>query len=201
MSDDELQRAYQEAIRRQESPPEAPDPDLLRRVAMGQATEAERLAMLDRVMQSEELRREYDTFRALVAAERHRSTTWPRLLAAAAILLVAGGTLVWRREKLHEDPWRGTGHQLALAAPAPDAEVSAPVTLAWHPAAGAHGYEVELLADDGSLLAGWTTADTLQLVPASTALAPGAVYRWSVTARLEEGIVLRSRLSRFTLRP
>ncbi len=101
MSDDELQRAYQEAIRRQESPPEAPDPDLLRRVAMGQATEAERLAMLDRVMQSEELRREYDTFRALVAAERHRSTTWPRLLAAAAILLVAGGTLVWRREKLH----------------------------------------------------------------------------------------------------
>ena len=121
MSDDELQRALPagDAAAGQEVRPTHPTPHLLRRVAEGQATEAERLAMLDRVMQSDELRREYDPFRALVAAQRRRETTWPRLLAAAAIVLIAGGTLVWRRETLHADPWRGGGAPLAPVGTAP----------------------------------------------------------------------------------
>jgi len=202
MNDDELQRLYQEGMRRpEETPAAAPDPALLLRVARGEAPEAERLRVLDAVMQSDALRREYDTFRALALAPQRRGVIWPRLLAAAAVLVVAGGAVLWTRSAARDDTWRGEGGQVSPVSPHPDAAVSPPVTLVWHAVAGAHAYDVELLAEDGHLVARFETPDTMQIVPDSAGLLPGGAYRWAVTARLNDGASARSDLVRFSLRP
>jgi len=202
MTDDELQRLYRQGMQRPgNADADAPDPALLLRVAKGEATEAERLAVLDRVMQSGELRGEYDLMRALASAQQRRATLWPRLLAAAVVVLAIGGSLIWRRASVQQDPWRGGGEHLPIVAPLPDALVAAPVTLAWHPAAGATAYDIELLGEDGKVVWQYSTADTVQAVPATVGLVAGPAYRWSVTARLPDGVSVRSPLSSFRIRP
>jgi hypothetical protein len=201
MNDRDLQRLYREGMQRPgERSSDAPDPALLLRVARGEATEAERLAVLDRVMQSDELRREYDLFRALAAAQRRRETLLPRLLAAAAVVVIFGGTLVWR-ETHRPDPYRGGGAPLSIIAPPADAEVAQPVTLVWHQVAGAHGYDIELLGEDGRVITKYSTADTVEVLLPEVGLAAGSAYSWSVTARLDNGIVVRSLVTRFRVRP
>jgi hypothetical protein len=202
MNDEELRRRYQDGMqKRTAGAEETPDPELLLRVARGEATEAERLRILDVVMQSEELRREYDTYRALAAGARTPSARWPHWLAAAVVLIVAGGAMFWGMSRTNEDVWRGGEGLLELVAPAQDAAVTPPVTLEWRAAPGAHAYAVELLADDGRPVALYETADTIQVVADSAWLLPGARYRWTVTARLPDGASARSALRSFSLRP
>lgn len=202
MRDEELRRRYQDAMqKRTAGAHDPPDPEFLLRVARGEATEAERLHVLDVVMQSEELRREYDTYRALAAGARTPSVRWPRLLAAAAVLAVAGGAIFWKVSRPGEEAWRGGAGLLETVAPAQDAAVTPPFTLEWRAAPGAHSYGVELLSDDGRLVAHYETADTIQAISDSTGLLPGARYRWAVTARLENGASSRSALRSFSLRP
>ncbi len=202
MNDEELRRHYRDGMQQPtRGVPETPDPDLLLRVARGDATEAERLHVLDLVMQSEELRREYDTYRALAAGARTDSVRWPRLLAAAAVLAVAGGAAFWGLSRTSQEAWRGGERLLEAVSPAQDVDVTPPVTLRWRAAPGAHTYEVELLADDGRLLARYETPDTTQVVPDSAGLLAGATYRWAVTARLADGASARSALRSFSLRP
>lgn len=201
MTEKNLGRLYREGMQRPgELPADAPDPALLLRVARGEASEAERLAVLDRVMQSDQLRREYDLFRALAAAQRRRETVLPRLLAAAAVVLIVGGTLVWR-ESHRPDPYRGGGAQLSIVAPLPDAEVGQPVTLVWHPVAGAHRYDIELLGEDGRVITKYSTADTVEVVLPTVGLVGGVFYSWSVTALLDDGAAVSSPVARFRVRP
>ena len=138
MNDDELIRRYQAGMRQAgASAGNAPDPEIVLRVARGDATEAERLRVLDAVMQSDELRREYDTYRALAAGARSAASVWPRRLAAAALVaLVAGAgywALFWRSQGVS---WRGGGGGVATISPANGAEIAAPVRLVWHPCQG-----------------------------------------------------------------
>ena len=202
MNDEALQRRYQEGMRQLGTPGDgAPDPDLIRRVARGEATEAERLRVLDIVMQSEGLRREYDTFRALAAAERLGRSRWPRLLAAAALLVVVGGTLMWRDAPPPEEAWRGGGDVAATISPAPNAAVTTPVRMVWLTTPGAHAYDVEILREDGTVLARYTSTDTTASVSDTAGFVPGARYGWAVTARLKNGGSARSSLSWFTIQP
>ncbi len=202
MNDEELRRHYQDGMQRPTlGVPEGPDPDLLLHVARGDATEAERLQVLDLVMQSDDLRREYDTYRALAAGAQTAPARWPRLLAAAALLAAAGGAAFWGLSRTNEEVWRGGEGLLETVSPAQDVGVTPPVTLAWRSAPGAHTYEVELLADDGRLVARYETPDTTQVVPDSAGLLAGAKYRWAVTAHLADGASTRSALRSFSLRP
>ncbi|TFG89681.1 MAG: hypothetical protein E4H17_00160 [Gemmatimonadales bacterium] len=202
MNDDELRRRYQAGMRNADATAHAaPDPELMNRVVRGEASDAERLSVLDLVMQSEELRREYDTFRALAASERTVPARWPRLLAAAVVLIAAGGILTWRSATPPEEVWRGASGQDFLVAPAPTAVVALPVTLVWHVVPGAHAYAIEILNDEGTVLTQFTTTDTMVVIPETVEFTPGSHYGWAVTARLDTGASTRSTLSRFSIQP
>lgn len=201
MNDHELQRRYQEGMRQVNAPAgTAPDPELIQRVARGEATEAERLRVLDVVMQSEDLRREYDTFRALTTAGGAGGRIpWPKVLTAAVLLVMAGGALIWQSAKPPEDVWRGGGDTVGLWTPATGAVVAAPVVLGWQAVTGAHEYEIEILGVDGSEVSRFLVVDTTAAIPDSTPLVPGSEYTWSVLARLDNGASIRSPYSRFTI--
>ncbi len=202
MTDDELMRRYQDGMRRAETaPPNAPDPDTVRRVARGDATEAERLRVLDAVMQSDELRMEYDTFRALAAGARSAALVWPRRLAAAALIAVVAGSGYWALiSPTPEASWRGGGSGLTTIAPSDGAEIAAPVRLVWHPLPGTKVYQVEIMEENGRLVAQFETRDTTFVVPPEIGLRVGIPYRWGVMARRDRGESVNSSLGKFTVR-
>lgn len=86
---------------------------------------------------------------------------------------------------------------IALITPAPDASVTMPVRLVWHPAPTAPRYRVEVLDASGAVVAGTTHTDTVFTVSAS-ALRPGAVYSWWVRAETG-GSQSHSALRRFRI--
>lgn len=202
MNDDELMRRYQEAMRDAGPSGEAaPDPELLRRVAGGEASEAERLRVLDLVMQSEALRREFDTFRALAAGGRPAAFAWPRRLAAAALItLVAGGSYWALSAPMEEASWRGAGGSVVPIVPTDRSEVSAPLSMMWHSLPEATEYQIEIMEENGRLVAEFETSDTMFVVPPEAGLRASTPYRWGVTARGALGELGHSPLSRFALR-
>lgn len=202
MSDDELMQRYQEAMRHAEPPGEAaPDPELLRRVARGEVPERERLRVLDIVMQSEKLRREYDTFRVLAAAGRPAAFAWPRRLAAAALITVVAGVSYWALSAPKEEAsWRGGASGVVPIAPTDRSEVSAPLHLVWHSLPEATEYQIEIIEENGRLVAAFETSDTMFVVPSEAGLRGSTPYRWGVSARGALGESGHSPLHRFTLR-
>ncbi len=199
MNDDELRAIYAEGMRARPVTDASPDPELLRRVARGEASEAERLRVLDAVMQSEELRREYDTVRALAAGGRRRlpgPTAWVGLAATLLIAVYAGAR--WWNDRATTEPYRGSASEVALVKPAADARVSLPVTLTWHAVGEAHQYDVEVLDAGGQPVHRGSGPDTTATI-AAPALVAGD-YHWSVVARRADGTVVRSGISRFSVR-
>lgn len=202
MRDEELRRRYQDAMQQRDAGGhDTPDPELVLRVARGEATEAERLRVLDVVMQSEELRREYDVYRALVAGAHSETSVWPRRLAAAALIAVVVGAgywaLFWPPEGVS---WRGGGGGVVTIFPANGAKIAAPVRLVWHLVPGAREYQIELMEENGRLVAEFQTPDTVFVVPVGTGLRAGTPYRWGVTARQPNGESANSPLGKFTVR-
>ena len=205
MTEDELVAAYQARLRRGDLPPGAPDPEAIQRVAAGRAGEAERLRVLDVVMQSESLRREFELFRALAAAESPRRA--PRLprqllaLAAAILVMVMAGSLWWQRHPAGPEPARGGASGVSLLTPAPGARVSPPVTLQWAGVPGASSYSVEVLAADGSVLFDAAGTDTQVVLPGSVPISAGESYVWRVVATVTDGRRVESEPRRFSAAP
>ncbi len=199
MNDDELRAVYAGGMRSRPVTDTAPDPDLLRRVARGEASDAERLQVLDAVMQSDELRREYDMFRALAAGSRGRTFSPPAWIGLAAAMLIAvyAGARWWHGQAT-EEPYRGTGSEVTLVMPAADAHMSLPVTLTWQAVRGAHQYDIEVLDAAGQPAHRVSVRDTTVTI-AGPALVVGD-YHWSVAARRADGTVARSGTSRFSVR-
>lgn len=132
---------------------------------------------------------------------RRRRLRWLGGLAASMAAAVA--VLVLVRPGPHREP---EPHRSAIgAAPAPRAvwpegTVDQARLLNWTPVAGADRYRVTLFDADGSVRYETATTDTFVLLSDAPALLPGAVYGWTVDARVGFDRWVRSPIVKFVVR-
>ena len=104
----------------------------------------------------------------------------------------------WWNDRATTEPYPGSASEVALVKPAADARVSLPVALTWHAVREAHQYDVEVLDAGGQPVHRGSGPDTTATI-AAPALVAGD-YHWSVVARRADGTVVRSGISRFSVR-
>lgn len=118
------------------------------------------------------------------------------LAAAAMLVLLLGGGLLWSRF-IGADAMRGDSASLVLISPS--GTVSAPQSLVWHRSPDAIDYRVELVDATDAALLSTTTRDTVLAVPPNL-LSSGRTYRWWVTVIKANGSPLTSAPRTFTVR-
>lgn len=188
MSAEEIRRHYQAALARRADPQSGVSVEQLEALAAHRLPEAEALALLDRVMADDGLRREYELLRSLhTAGAAVPPKRWLRpalALAAGLAAVVTIGNLV-RAGREPAGTARGSGGTALLAQPASGAVATLPATLAWHPASGARSYRLQVLDPDGGVLMTRETTDTAITVQAGEVHAGPA--HWWVEVRLTAG--------------
>lgn len=125
--------------------------------------EAERLALLDRVMASPALRAEFDELRAATRRGRRAVLSWRGPAALAASLILVAGIATWttRARRVEPDPGlmrggdRGTIRPLTVERAPGDT-----LRLRWPASSDAREYTVELLDASGTVVATRTTRET-----------------------------------------
>jgi hypothetical protein len=204
MNDEDLRREYQRASRSAPPGPH-PEPEELERIVNGEGSEAERLDVLDHVLQCPTCGPELDLLRTAAegsrAAERRAPATRWLALAAAALLLVGIGTFTLRGRHNgipSQDVMRGNADAIAVIEPAARSSFALPIHLAWHPVSGASTYRVELLSAKGDLVHAWTTRDTTLVIADSAQVSPGASYDVWVRATRADRTEISSPLVRFS---
>lgn len=200
MSDDTLRTTYEWKLA--ENDPrraDCPAPEALLAVVDGTAREPERVRTLRHVGGCRSCQRELDLLRATHDTAEMAVHTRPRRFplfaaAAAALIVVAGGVAVRETVMQPGDTVRDAApfETLRLIGPGESAAAALPLTLSWSAVPDARRYEVEILSADGSAAFSGATQDTSLVVPVTTALAPGAEYRWWVSATLQDGSQARS---------
>lgn len=208
MSDDELQRLYQGALKRR-SGGAGPALEQLEALAAGRMSEEESLRLLDQVMANDQLKAEFELLRAVHmagagegpavpgtrpggipgrAAPAPVRRPWYLGLGLAASLLLAVGLWYGLGAGDAAEQTRGADSTVELHAPGAGSAARVPVLLAWAPVEGATSYRVELVNDSGATVLTRHTPDTaITLVP-EDGLAPGA-YHWWIEAQVPAGHV------------
>jgi hypothetical protein len=204
MNDERLSGIYQQILARtsQASPGTGVTPEEMLAVIERRVPDAERLRILDRVMQSEETRQDFELLRTAMAASRPARLAVPRwaVAAAAVVLLTTGGLVVWR-VATPDSVLRGSGSNIELTAPHDSPAVSAPLVFAWRRVPRAVSYEIELVEGSGTLVHIGTVQDTTWTPPESVHLASGVEYRWWVRATLDDGTTIEAPPRRLVLSP
>ena len=189
MNDHELRHMYKGLARTPTDRAGCLAPELVMRLAAGEATEAERFDGFEHVSACTSCRADLDLAAAVVAAgvalERlPRFSPW--LALAASVLLLVGGVTLWRTAGLRDDVQRGGDDRVTLVAPIGTVPPAAAERLVWHAVPGATSFEVEVIDGNGTVVFGAGTPDTTATVPEGT-LRLGVEYRWRVTAVLANG--------------
>jgi hypothetical protein len=206
MNDERLRAVYERILAQSRPSGDDPTPEQMLALVEGRGSDAERLRTLERVMRSEESRRDFELLRAAAAASRPPRRGVNRMLAAAAVVLVVAGAsaVTWRELRLDgasDNVMRGGEPTVVLAAPNDSPAVSGPLVFVWRPVAGATSYEVELVEASGALVKMDTVRDTTWTPPASVHLTPGTEYRWWVRATLTDGTTVEAPPRRLVLSP
>jgi len=206
MNDERLREVYEQILNQRPASAagdETPSPEQMLALVEGRGSDADRLRTLDRVMSSEDTRRDFELLRAAAAAARPRKqTNWRMLAAAAGVFIMAGvGTITWQRSRIDDNVLRGAGRAIRLAAPNDSPAASSPLVFVWHAVPGARTYEVELVEATGTLVHMTTVKDTTWVPPATTHLVPGVEYRWWVRATMPDGTTLEAPPRRLVLSP
>lgn len=163
----------------------------------------ERIAALEAVYADPAARAEFEFLRE-IARERPgpagRGFVWR---AAAAIMVVVAGGLVWRASSPEgPEPLRGPEPEVALLAPAVGARLAPGETLVWRRSAGTVRYSVEVVTEGGEVAFRGETTDTTIIVT----IAPGTIWpsgpaQWWVTAQAGGNAGQRSAPRRVVLAP
>jgi len=210
MSDERLKDLYAGATRRNDAGCSI-GPEAMMAVIEKRGTAAERQATLAAISSNPRCREEFDLLRALVDAAgdaparartrrfsiSHSATrTW--LAAAATVVLVLSGGLLWRRASGPSDVVeRGGESSVTTIAPHEGDQVKGDVRLVWHAVPATVRYEVSVVDSLGGSMATMVTTDTALTV------APGRLeageHRWWVRAVDRSGAVTRSTTARFRL--
>ena len=204
MNDEQLRRVYKKFLEQRSHERDAADvsPEAMLDLAEGRGSEAERLRTVDRIMQSEEARREFELLRAAVAASRPPARVIPRpwLVAASLLIVVTGSAVVWRATH-PASVLRGDAPAVTLSSPSDAPSVSGALVFAWRRVPNAVSYEIELVEASGTLVQMATVKDTSWTPPATVHLAHGVEYRWWVRATLADGRTLEAPPRRLILSP
>ena len=213
MTDDELRHAYATHLADRALPGRArcASPEALLALVERRGSEVDRLATLDHATSCETCRRDLELLRAVHRAGETSASrlalrwgSWvpgPRVrLAAAAVLVIAIGSVATMTLRRPDAVMRGGPPALRLVSPADSVLTGEPVTLTWRSAPGADRYDVELLSLTGDSIFSASTPDTVLAVPADVVVLVGGEYLWSVRAMLRDGTHATSAPLRFRLR-
>lgn len=205
MNNTELMRAYARLRDRRQSPAAATQGAPLEEVlalAEHPPRDAAGLTRLDAVLADPATRDEYVMLRALAREGRRARVIAPRWYAiAAAALLAAGLSLLWRGTIDRGAVVRGTPGAFIVVEPGADDSIIAPGRRITWRAVTRSTYVVEVL--DASASPVWTfpTPDTSIVVPGTLQLQPGAILSLQVVATTPEGVEERTAARRVIAKP
>lgn len=165
--------------------------------------EPQRLRLFDHVMNCPQCREEFALADGVAGARAGmRRSSMPRVLAAAAVLLLVSGSVLllrWSTRGGGSDPLRGEEPQLGLIAPAEQLAPELAVQFTWHSAGAGAAYRVELWDSGGVARYQSSTRDTTLALPDSIRLDRDRPYSWWVVASLPDGRQVASAIRRLRL--
>lgn len=209
MNDDQIAATYRNVVaaRRPDGRAGCVEPDALLALVERTGAEAARLETLDHVMSCGACLKEFELLRAVrqgVAPDAQRvPTTWWRPIAAAALLTLAVGGLLWTRGHRGDAAELERGASLPLVAVSPSGDTPPPagaLRFVWRSVSGATTYELRVASVDGTPFYSAQTIDTIAALPDSITALSGREYQWTVTARIIDSTTVRSTPTKFTVR-
>ena len=190
MNDEQLREAYERGLPSTDGAASLDDvsAERLRRLVEGEGDESERLRTLDMLLSSAEGRRELEIAWAAARAARPARRSWRRFAMAASLLVVAGSSGLWwrQREQNIEQVMRGSESPVTLLAPLGEVREDRATRFVWHAVGKAERYLIVVVDTSGTELYATETRDTALVLPDSVRLAPGRAYLWWVQARLSD---------------
>ncbi len=216
LNDARLRTAYAQllATRGDDDSAELLSPEALLTLAESSGDDADRVALLDRVLAHPVMRDEFYLLREVVKARpaeplaatvaeasddvipmRQRRRSWVIPAMAAAAVLVTTTLVLKPTASPIDDPLRGdSASAVTLISPAPDAAISLGHRFVWHSVPAAAEYELLVTDRDARVVTRTVVADTVAVldgvVPTSG--------QWTVTARMRDGRELPSDPRPFT---
>ena len=191
MSDERLKALYESVTAARTDPTRAGcvSPEGLRRLVDQEESEASRLELLDHVMACSACHGEFELLRSIGQGakqdQRHRVPRWTMAAAASVVLLIGGG-VVWRSLGPEAQPFRGAAGDIELISPVGQA-ADGPLRLVWEAVPEVLSYRLEVLDGSGALVHAAETQDTSYLVPDTVPLQSGTELMWWVRGVMRDG--------------
>lgn len=201
MTDEQLRQTYARVLAERAGRGDCVAPEDLMAIVEATLPEHERLRVLRHVGSCGTCRSELELLRT--AADAGRAIGRPRvpaLAAAASLVLLLSGALVWRAMSFSGgDIPRSPADVMQPLSPAEGQVVTAPPRLVWTRVPGVQSYDIEVLDAGGTLVYRGETRDTTFTLPVDAVTASGAEYFWWVGADLPSGPHVRSAARRFRI--
>jgi hypothetical protein len=173
-------------------------------LAQRQGTEEARLATLDHAMACGACRKDLELLRSVVQAEgttARRGLAWwgaPQLVAAA-VLLVAAGTVGGILLRQSDEARFRAPPEVVLISPMGDVPATGPVELTWRAVPASVRYDLDVLTADGDSVFVAQVTDTSIAIRIGGRLVPGGEYVWTVRALRMDGSQATGAPGRFRL--
>jgi hypothetical protein len=190
MNDERLRDAYERGLPAHDGSSSLDDvsAERLRKLVEAEGNESERLRTLDVALSTAEGRRELEIAWAAARAARPPRRSWQRYAMAASLIVVAGSSALWLRQRdtAASSVMRGSESPVTLLAPVGETPRNRASKFVWRPVGKAERYLVVVVDTTGAELYASETRDTALALPDSVRLAPGQTYLWWVQARLTD---------------
>jgi hypothetical protein len=209
MNDERIRDAYQLGLPNgnDRGPLDDVNAERLRRLVEREGSETERLRTLDLALSSAEGGRELDIVWSAARATRPPRRQWAPYVAAAIVLLVAGG-LVLRPHAttvgsgnintgFDTVALRGAESPITLVGPAGRVPSGRATHFVWRRVAGAERYTVVVVDTTGNEIFATETRDSSLSLPDTVRLVAGREYLWWVQARLTDQSTVTAVTQRF----
>jgi hypothetical protein len=124
-------------------------------------------------------------------------------VAAASILVLAGTSALWLRERRADAPdvFRGAESPVVLVSPVGNVRSAQARHFAWRAVTRAQRYTLVVVDTTGAEMFASETRDTVMVLPDTVRLAPGRTYMWWVQARLADESTVTAVTQRLVVTP
>lgn len=205
MNDERLRDAYERGLPAHDGSASLDDvsAERLRKLVEAEGSESERLRTLDVALSTAEGRRELEIAWAAARAARPPRRSWQRFAVAASLIVVAGSSAIWMRQRTPDDSqaMRGTESPVTLIAPLGEVRENRATRFVWRAVGKAEHYLIVVVDTTGTELFASETRDTALVLPDSVRLAPGHAYLWWVQARLADQSTVTAVTQRLVVSP
>jgi hypothetical protein len=120
---------------------------------------------------------------------------------AAALIVVAGSSALWVRDRRTPEAMRGLDSPVTLVAPLGEVGEGRVSRFVWRPVGKAERYLVVVVDTTGAELFAGETKDTALALPDSVRLTAGRAYLWWVQARLTDQSTVTAVTQRVVVKP